>query len=276
MAVYRRGKIWWYTFEFQGRRLQESSGFTNKTAALRVEAKRRADLLDRRAGFTKAKLAPKFDEFVGEFLKWSAQIHRPKTFQLHHNNCISLKRFFDGKWLDEITTGMVEDYKLARIQEKRWGDKDERTISGVTVNRALATLRLIFNHAERSGFQVPNPVRGVEFFKEPKHLRAISLEDEVAYLAKASQPLQDIARIILDTGMRPDEVFRLEFGNIDFSQRTIFNLFGKTPAARRKLTMTSEVREILDRRHKSAKSRFVFPSPNYPEKPISRVHKAHD
>jgi hypothetical protein len=30
MSVYRRGKIWWYTFEFQGRRVQESSGFTNK------------------------------------------------------------------------------------------------------------------------------------------------------------------------------------------------------------------------------------------------------
>jgi hypothetical protein len=52
MAIYRRGKIWWFSFEFQGRRVQESSGFTNKTAALRVEAKRRSELLDRRAGFS--------------------------------------------------------------------------------------------------------------------------------------------------------------------------------------------------------------------------------
>ena len=36
MALYRREKIWWYSFEFQGRRLQESSGFTNKTAALEL------------------------------------------------------------------------------------------------------------------------------------------------------------------------------------------------------------------------------------------------
>ena len=41
MAVYRRGKIWWFVFEFQGRRVQESSGFTNKTAALRAEARRK-------------------------------------------------------------------------------------------------------------------------------------------------------------------------------------------------------------------------------------------
>ena len=76
-------------------------------------------------------------------------------------------------------------FKVARIQEGRWGEKGKRSISGVTVNRALATLRLIFNYAERSGYAIPNPVKGVEFFKEPKHLRTISLEEEVAYLAKA-------------------------------------------------------------------------------------------
>jgi hypothetical protein len=207
MAVYRRGRIWWYTFEFQGRRIQESSGFANKTAALRVEAKRKADLLDRRAGFTKAKLAPKFEEFVPVFLNWSEHQHRPKTFQLHANNAKSLRRFLDGKWLDEITPGMVEDFKLARIQEKRWGEKDERNISGVTVNRALATLRLLFNYAERCGYQLPNPVKNIEFYKEPKHLRTISLEEEIAYLAEASLPLRDIVRIILDTGMRPMKSF---------------------------------------------------------------------
>lgn len=276
MAVYRRGKIWWYSFEFQARRVQESSGFTNKTAALRVEAKRKADLLDRRAGFTKPKLAPKFDEFVVQFLKWSAQVHGPKTHQLHANNCKSLKRFFEGKWLDEITHRMVEDFRFARIQENRWGDNDDRPISGATVNRALATLRLIFNYAERSGYTVPNPVKGVEFFKEPTHLRTISRQEEIAYLAKASQPLRDIARIILDTGMPPDEVFRIEFANVDLVHRSIFNSFGKTPAARRKLTMTDEVYKILERRFEKAESRYAFPSPDSPDKPISRVHKAHD
>ena len=34
MAVFRRGKVYWYHFTFQGRRIQESSGFQNKTAAL--------------------------------------------------------------------------------------------------------------------------------------------------------------------------------------------------------------------------------------------------
>lgn len=275
MAVYRRGKTWWYSFEFEGRRIQQSSGFTNKTAALRAEAKRRTDYLERRAGLTRKKLSPKLEEFVPVFLEWSKQEHRPKTYELHDNNCKSLKRFFKGKWLDEITPGMVEDFKLTRVREKRWGEEKERTISGVTVNRALATLRLLFNFAERCGYQVTNPVKDVEFYQEPRRMRALSLEEEIAYFAAASQPLKDIARIILDTGMRPDEVFRIEFANVDFQRRSIFNAFGKTPAARRNLSMTDEVYSILKKRATSAKSRYAFPSPDNPDKPIGRVHKAH-
>ena len=276
MAVYRRGKKWWYSFEFEGRRIQESSGLTNRTAALRAEAKRKADLLDRRAGFTRRKLPPKFEEFVSIFLTWSKQQHRPKTYELHVNNCKSLKRYFQGKWMDEITPGMVEDFKMARILEKRWGNDKDIAISGATVNRTLSTLRLMFNYAERCGHQISNPVRSVNFFEETGCMRIISLEEEIAYMATASQPLKDIARVMLDTGMRPEEVFRIEIGNLDFIQRTIFNPFGKTPTARRKLTMTDEVRPILKERAVAAKGRYVFPSPENPGMPIGSVRKAHD
>ena len=276
MALYRRGKTWWYVFEFEGRKIQESSGSRNKTAALRAEAKRRIDLLERRAGFTKLKQAPKFGEFVQQFLKWSEQQHRLKTYELHSGNCKALKRFFRGKWLDEITQGMVEDFKLTRSQEKRWGDREEIAVSGVTVNRALSTLRLVYNYAERCGFRVSNPVKHVTFFREAGKTRIISPEEEEAYLATSSQPLCDIARVMLDTGMRPEEVFRIETANLDFSQRTILNPFGKTKAARRKLTMTDEVWTILKERTVSSKGPYAFSSPDNPEKPIGSVRKAHD
>jgi integrase len=276
MSAYRRGKTWWYVFEFEGRRFQESSGFRNKTSAQRAEAKRKADLLDRRIGFTRKKLPPKFEEFIPIFLTWSKQKHRPKTYELHEGNCNVLKRYFRAKWLDDITSGMVEDFKMARIREKRWGDKDESLISPVTVNRALSTLRLQYNYAERCGYQVANPVKGVEFFKEIGRTRIISLEEEAACLSAASQPLKDIARILLDVGMRPEEVFRIEIANLDFSKRTIFNPFGKTPAARRKLTMTDEVCSILKARALDAKSKFAFLSPEDPKRPIGSVRKAHD
>ena len=241
MGVYRRGDIWWYEFEFQSRRIRESSGFKNKTAALRAEAKRKADLIDRRAGFSQAKLAPKFEEFVEKFLAWSKQQHRPKTRELHGTNCDTLLRFFRGCWLDEITQGMVEDFKLARIGEARRNAKDGSTVSRATVNRALTTLKLLFHHAEKCGYAVSNPTRGVAYLSEGNgRMRVVGFEEEIAYMTKASQPLKDIAQIILDTGLRPEEVFRIRVEHLDFAARTIFNPFGKTKAARRKVTMTEK------------------------------------
>lgn len=241
-----------------------------------MEAKRKAELLERRGGISKLKQAPKFDEFVKTFLEWSKQQHRPKTHELHSGNCATLKRFFRGKWLDEIGQGMVEDFKLARAREKRWGDEKGSAVSAVTVNRALSTLRLLFHYAERCGFQVINPVKNVEFFRETGRTRTITLEEERAYLATASQPLRDIARVMLDAGMRPEEVFRIEIANVNLDQRTIFNPFGKTAAAKRKLTMTAEVCDIMTRRIANSTGRFVFASPDDLGRPIASVRKAHD
>lgn len=276
MAVFRRGRVWWFGFEFQGRRIQESSGFTNKTAALRAEAKRKIDLFERRAGFTRKRSPPKFAKFVRVFLAWSEQEHRPKTHSLHSCNCDIVTRYFRTKWLDDITSGIVENFKLARIRDKRWGKETETSISSATVNRALSTLRLIYNYAERCGYQVSNPVKGIDFYEERVRTRIISLEEEIAYLAQTSQPLKDIARIIIDCGIRPEEAFLIEVTNLDFSKRTIFNPFGKTPAARRKLTMTDEVFGILKARMYNTKCSYVFPSLDNPERPIGSVRKAHN
>jgi integrase len=278
MSVYRRGKTWWYVFEFGGRKIQESSGFRNKTAAIRAEAKRKIDLLERRAGFTKSKTIPKFDDFSKQFLEWSEQQHRPKTHELHELNCKTLKRFFRGKYLDEITSEMVEDFKSARKQERiRWAK--DRSVSGATVNRALTTLKLLYHQAERSGYAVRNPVVGVSMFREPlDSMRVISFEEQASYLTETNQPLRDISKIILDTGMRPEEVFRMRVENLDFKQKSIFNPNGKTKAARRTIPMTDDALSLLKLRVSQAEklgTPYVFPSPHDAQRPIGSVKKAH-
>jgi integrase len=277
MAIYRRGKIWWYSFEFQGRRIQESSGFKNKKRAIDAESIRRVKLLERRAGLSQTKLAPKFEEHVEKFLEWSKQQHRTKTYELHGTNCDTLLRFFRGCWLDEINPGMVEDFKLARAGEERRNAKDGSIISPATVNRALTTLKKLFHHAEKCGYGLANPTKGVEFLNEgPGRMRVVSFEEEINYFSKASQPLKDIAQVILDTGLRPEEVFRIRTESLDFGEKTIFNPFGKTKAARRKVTMTEDVLQLLRQRAKNAKSAFVFPAKGDPSRPIRSVRKAHD
>jgi integrase len=152
-------------------------------------------------------------------------------------------------------------------------------ITGTTVNRALETLKAIFYQAERMGYLVKNPVVGVQMFKQPlDSMRVITFEEQRRYLGEASQPLHDIAEIMLDTGIRPEEVFRITAENIDFKQTAIFNPFGKTKAARRTIPMTDDVSSILKRRAKEADrliTPFLFSSPLDAQKPIGSVKKAH-
>src|SRR2546426_4621124 len=175
-------------------------------------------------------------------LAWSKQRHRPKTTALHSTNCDTLLRFFKGHWLDEIDQAAVERYKSDRLKEDRRNADDGSKVTGATVNRSLTTLKLMFGRAEKCGFGVSNPVRGVAYLPESAgRIRVVSFQEELTYLSKASQPLRDIAQTILDTGLRSEEVFRIRVGNSDFAARTIFNPFGKTKAARRTVTMTEAV-----------------------------------
>jgi integrase len=192
-------------------------------------------------------------------------------------HCETLKRFFGGKWLDQITPEAVELFRLARLHEERKNASDGSTVAPATVNRALETLRLIFNYLE-----LKSPTRKEMFFDEEGQTRVVSVQEELAYFRETSQPLRDIATVILQTGMRPDEVFRMEVRNLDFGRRTIFNPSGKTKAAKRTIPMTSEVFEILQNRSKETQSRWVFSSPAgqgrpaRPDRPIRGVRKAHD
>jgi integrase len=277
MAIYRRGKIWWYRFEFAGRRIQESSHCTNKHKAEQLEAKRKTDLVEGHAGICRKAAPLRFDEAVQQFLEWSKYRHRPKTHEAHKMHCDTLKRFWGTKWLDQITTESVEQFRLARLREKRKNANDASTVAPATVNRALETLRLIFNHLE-----LKSPTRKEMFFDEEGQTRVVSVEEELAYFREVSLPLRHIATVILQTGMRPDEVFRMEVRNLDFARRSIFNPSGKTKAAKRTIPMTREVFEILQARCKDAKGRWVFSSPAGPgrtadpDRPIKSVRKAHD
>ena len=89
---------------------------------------------------------------------------------------------------------MIEDFKLVRIVEERQNSKNGETVSPATVNRALTTLKLIFNRAAKDGSPISNPTNAVAFLEEGEgQIRVISFEEELAYFQAASQPLRDIA-----------------------------------------------------------------------------------
>ena len=103
--------------------------------------------------------------------------------ELHGKHLRGSKNFND-KHLDEITSEMVEDFKSARNHERRQKEKDGRTATNATVNRALTTLKLLFRRAERNFYAVRNPVVGVAMFLEPlDSMQFIGFEDHAILAA---------------------------------------------------------------------------------------------
>ena len=76
----------------------------------------------------------------------------------------------------------------------------------------------------------------------------LSRQEEAQYLAAAPEPLASIAAVLADTGMRPEECYRLRWDAITWTNGrngTLLVTHGKTAAARHLLPITPRVRMIL-------------------------------
>jgi integrase len=66
--------------------------------------------------------------------------------------------------------------------------------------------------------------------------------------------------IIQDTGLRPEEVFRIRIENIDWNQMRIFNPHGKTRASRRYVPISRRMSDLLMLRCGEKREGWLFPS----------------
>jgi integrase len=95
----------------------------------------------------------------------------------------------------------------------------------------------------------------------------VTVEEEARYLAAAPELVANVAAVLVDSGLRPEECFRLRWEAITWSNGrhgTFLVTHGKTAAARRVLPMTPRVRMILENRWEDAGKPvegWVWPAP---------------
>jgi integrase len=96
----------------------------------------------------------------------------------------------------------------------------------------------------------------------------LSSDEEAKYLSAAPEPLESVAAILADTGLRPEECYRLRWEFVAWvngRHGTLMVTHGKTAAARRVLPMTPRVRSILQNRWEAAGKPiegYVWPAPS--------------
>jgi integrase len=140
---------------------------------------------------------------------------------------------------------------------------DEKPISPASVNRELATLRRLLRLAQE--WRVIDRVPRIRLLRGERNREfVLSHAQERLYLEMAPQPLRDFAMLDLDTGLRVGEALALEWADIHLEPvgTARFGFIhipkGKSVHAKRNLSLTPRVRAMLESRHASRKSVWVF------------------
>jgi integrase len=141
--------------------------------------------------------------------------------------------------LDQINSEIVTSFAAHR---------QNNGLQVSTVNASLRVLRRVLRVAVEWGVLGAAPK--VKMLPGERHRdRVVTPEEETLYLVVAPQPLATIMTVLIDTGLRPDECFRLRWESITWASGrhgTLFVSRGKTPAARRLLPITKRVRDVLE------------------------------
>ena len=273
MAVYKqpKSKYWWYKFTWNGELIRESTKQTNKCVAEQMEAAHRTSLAKGEVGIRDRKPVPSLKDFADhDFLPFvrSTFAAKPKTLAYYENGVSRLLAFerLAGERLDAITSDKVAEF-IAQRQEAK-GKRGSR-LQVSSLNRELQVLRRMFHLAQEWG-RVERALPSVKMLPGEKHReRVLTAPEEDLYfngasthaMAQYADPalLRDVATILLDCGLRPEECFRLRIENVTDGNLEIH--YGKTDNARRRIPMTPRVRATLDMRLSKANgSAWVFPA----------------
>jgi integrase len=259
--VYKRGKYYWYKFQWKGQMMYFSTGQSDARVANNLESKKRIELAEGRGGIKKKKAAPTLRAYLHDtIIPWAeAQfVGTPKSLKWYRNEARVLceyKPLADAP-LDQIKESLLAGFKTKRL-------KAGKAIA--TVNSSIRVLRAVLSHAvEDELIDVAPKLRVLKGANVRKWV--LPVEDEQKYLDACTEPLRTVAIIMLDAGLRPDECFRLRWENLHFvdKKRAIIVVPGtKTAAAARPVPMTPRVRAILDQRWMQAekpKTGWVFPA----------------
>ena len=272
MAVYKRGKVWWFKFAFNGEQCRESTKQTNKRVAEQIEAARKTGLAKGDVGIRDRAPVQHFEAFAkADFLPHVASrfADKPGTLAYYRTQVSHLLAFspIANAKLDAISaeaiTGFIEKRRQAKYEV-------------ATINRSLQVLRRMFRLGVEWGKIDKTPTRITLLPGERRRERVLSHQEETEYLnaareigeaaiaayeralhgiraVKRNRPptkpadpflLRDAATVLLDCGLRPDECYRLRWD--EYREGNLHIARGKTANARRTVPLSDRGAALLE------------------------------
>ena len=243
MSVYQRNGHWHLSITINGRRIRRAiKEAQTKRQAEWAERTLRNEIYENRYGLGGQKL-------FAEFVETSYKPHAKEYKKGYGVECSVLNVLLDrfGKCrLAEIRPEEIEIFKRQRSAEVT--SRGQRR-SKATVNRDVAVLSAVFNLAKEYGELRENPVSHVRYYGNlPSRERVLSEEEEQHLFAQLGSN-EDLARkveILLYTGLRRGELFKLEWRDVDLDGGFLELRREITKTGRRRIVpMLSNVHELF-------------------------------
>ncbi len=262
--IYKRGGIYWYKFQWQGKLIRESTKQGNDKVARQMESAHRTSFAKGEVGLREKKPTPALMEFIEKRMEpWAKSRFEktsPKTWRDYYRVGLKAIKGFKPlaeRKIDEITSETIGGFAAHR---------QAKGLQVSSVNSSLQVLRRTLRLAVEWGLLDVSP-RIKMLPGARRRERVVSPQEEAKYLAAAAEPLASVAAVLSDTGLRPEECFRLRWEAITWTNGRHGSLLvthGKTASARRVLPMTPRVRRILHSRWEAAgkpEEGWAWPAP---------------
>src|SRR5262249_6733527 len=268
-----------YYYDFQIRKVRYRGVIPeaqNKAQALEVERQIKNQVFEGKYGC--ALEDPTVAEFVDEHYWDWAGATKPRSIKMDRYRIKPILDYFGQMKLSEISTFLIEKYRLERLRlpivykrDSRDGEGTqtwEKSRSASSVNREVYLLSSIFRLAvaDKKMAVSENPCRGVSLPKEQARTRYMSPDEEERLLDVLTGPrahLLSIVELYLTTGMRENELLRLPVGLVDLNRDVVYlkNTKGEID---HEVPLSSRSREILAHLVNRARRigwHFIFTNP---------------
>lgn len=257
MGLYKRGKVWWMSFSYQGKQIRRSTETTDKKLAQRILDKVKGEIAEGKWFEKQPGEYRTFKEMMDKYMaEHSARNKAPKSHIRDRSLCAHLVGFFGDMTITEITPSLISEYKTKRR---------EKGASPRTINYELTLMSHAFNLARKEWEWIKeNPVSKVSKEKVNNQIeRWLTLEEEKKLIKNSPQWLKEIIIFALNTGMRQSEILDLKWSQVDLARKTITILEQKNQKIDT-LPINDNVANILNKRKKLRKSesKYVFTNNN--------------
>jgi integrase len=240
-SIYRRGKVWWFSYYSNNEHVCESSHSSDKGEAKRLLQLRIGQIAEGRYIGPRADKV-RFEELAEDMLN-DYRINNKKSINDATRSVSALARFFGGRRVQSITPTEISAY-VAQRQADGLGNG--------SINRELAALKRMYNLALQSGKIIRKP--HIEMLQEDNVREGFFESDQFqAIHAMLPEYLKGPMAFAYLTAWRVrSEVLNLWWSNIDFKAGTVRLEPGTTKNKKGRLIyMSPALRSLLEQQYEA-------------------------